>query len=89
MTYVIQKFTKFHQTKFTIHKTLIRPVLLYGSETWVLTKRVENQLLVFERKDLRAICGPKICVYRRRYSHKLYKDFKSPNGLNVTKTSMV
>jgi hypothetical protein len=27
------------QTKFTIHKTLTRPVLLYGSETWVLTKR--------------------------------------------------
>jgi hypothetical protein len=27
------------QTKFTIHKTLIRPVLLYGSETWVLTKK--------------------------------------------------
>jgi hypothetical protein len=23
------------QTKFTIHKTLIRPVLLYGSETYV------------------------------------------------------
>jgi hypothetical protein len=34
------------QTKFTIHKTLIRPVLLYGSETWVLTKMEENQLLV-------------------------------------------
>jgi hypothetical protein len=34
------------QTKFTIHKTLIRTVLLYGSETWVLTKREENQLLV-------------------------------------------
>jgi hypothetical protein len=30
------------QTKFTIHKTLIRPVLLYGSETWVLTKREVN-----------------------------------------------
>jgi hypothetical protein len=41
------------QTKFTIHKTLIRPVLLYGSETWVLTKREEKQLLVFERKVLR------------------------------------
>jgi hypothetical protein len=48
------------QTKFTIHKTLIRPGLLYGSETWVLTKREENQLLVFERKVLRTICGPKI-----------------------------
>jgi hypothetical protein len=31
-----------HQTKFTIHKTLIRPVLLYGSKTWVLTKKEEN-----------------------------------------------
>jgi hypothetical protein len=39
-----------HQTKYTIHKTLIRPVLLYGSETWLLTKREENQLLVFERR---------------------------------------
>jgi hypothetical protein len=46
--------------KFTIHKTLIRQVLLYSSETWVLTKREENQLLVFERKVLRTICGPKI-----------------------------
>jgi hypothetical protein len=40
------------QTKFTIHKTLIRPVLLYGSETCVLTKREENQFLVLERKVL-------------------------------------
>jgi hypothetical protein len=48
------------QTKFTIHKTLIHPVLLYGSETWVLTKREENQLVVFERKVLRTICGPKM-----------------------------
>jgi hypothetical protein len=32
------------QTKCTIHKTLIRPVLLHSSE---LTKREENQLLVF------------------------------------------
>jgi hypothetical protein len=40
------------QTKLTIHKTLIRLVLFYGSETWVLTKREKNQLLVFERKVL-------------------------------------
>jgi hypothetical protein len=26
------------QTKFTIHKTLIHPVLPCGSETWVLTR---------------------------------------------------
>jgi hypothetical protein len=46
------------QTKFTIHKTLIHPNLLYGSQTWVLTKREENQLLVFKRKVLRTICDP-------------------------------
>jgi hypothetical protein len=40
-------------TKFTIHKTLIRPALLYGNENWVLTKRGENQLLVFEKKASR------------------------------------
>jgi hypothetical protein len=68
---------------------LIRQVLLYGSETWVLTKREENQLLVFERKVLRTICGLKIGngVYRRRYNHELDKEFDSPNALTVTKTS--
>jgi hypothetical protein len=68
---------------------LIRPVLLYGSETWVLTKREETQLLVFERKVLRTICGPKIenGVYRRRNNHELDKEFNSPNAPNVTKTS--
>jgi hypothetical protein len=77
------------QTKFTIHKTLIRSVLLYGSETWVLTKREENQLLLFERKVLQTICGPKIenGVYRRRYNHELEREFDSPNVLNVTKTN--
>jgi hypothetical protein len=77
------------QTKFTIHKTLIRPVLLYGSETWVLVNRDENQLLVFERKVFRTICGTKTenGVYRRRYNHELDKEFDSPNGLNVRKTS--
>jgi hypothetical protein len=77
------------QKKFTNHKNLIRPVLLYGSETWVLTKREENQLLVFERKVLRTICDPKIenGVYRRRYNHELDKEFDSLNALNVTKTS--
>jgi hypothetical protein len=73
------------QTKFTIHKTLIRPVLLYGSETWVLTKREENQLLVFERKVLRTICGLNFehGVYKRRYNHELDKEFDSPNAFHV------
>jgi hypothetical protein len=71
------------------HSHLIRPVVLYGSETWVLTKKEENRLLVFERKVLRTICGPKLenGVYRRRYSHELDKEFNSPNALSITKIS--
>jgi sugar lactone lactonase YvrE len=55
----------------------------------VLTKRKKYQFLVFERKVLRTICGPKIenNVYRRRYNHELDKEFNSPNDLNVTKTN--
>jgi hypothetical protein len=46
-------------------------------------------LLVFERKVLRTICGPKIKngVYGNQYNHELDKEFDSPNALNVTKTS--
>jgi hypothetical protein len=46
-------------------------------------------LLVFERKVLRTICGPKIedGVHRKRYNLKLDKEFNSPNALNFTKAS--
>ena len=46
--------------KVTINKTLIKPVLMYGAETWVLSKADELRLGVFERKILRKIYGP-IC----------------------------
>ena len=46
------------KNKIKIYKTLIRPVLAYGSETWILTKSDEAILGVFERKILRAIFGP-------------------------------
>jgi hypothetical protein len=51
----------------------------------MLTKREENQLLVFERKVLRTIIENG--VYRRRYNHELEREFDSPNALNVMKTS--
>jgi hypothetical protein len=46
---------------------------------WVLTKREENQMLVFERKVLRTICSPKIenGVYRRRCNRKFHKEFNA------------
>jgi hypothetical protein len=60
--------------KVIICKTLIKPVLMYGVETWVLSKAVELRLGVLERKILRRIYGP-ICEgakWRSRYNEELY-----------------
>jgi hypothetical protein len=44
-------------SKCLIYKTLIRPVVTYGAECWVLTKKDKLQVAVFERKVLRKIFG--------------------------------
>jgi hypothetical protein len=38
---------------------VIRPVVLYGCESWSLTLREECRLRVFENRVLRRIFGPK------------------------------
>lgn len=48
-------------TKFAIYKTLIVPVLIYGSEAWTLAEKYQRQLEVFERKVLRDISGT-VCI---------------------------
>ena len=41
-----------------MYKTLIKPILCYGSVTWTLTQTAEQMLNTFERKILRRIYGP-------------------------------
>jgi hypothetical protein len=68
---------------------LIHPVLLYGSKTWVLTKRADNRLLIFKRKVLRTIYGPKIVdgVLKSRYDFELDREFNSPNDIGVVRSN--
>jgi hypothetical protein len=40
-----------HKVKCLIYRTLIRPVLTHGSETWATGKHGENLLRSLDRKD--------------------------------------
>ena len=44
-------------SKLQIYRTLVRPVVTCGSESWTLTMEEERALAVFERKILRKIYG--------------------------------
>jgi hypothetical protein len=37
---------------------VIRPVVVYGCETWILKENIIQKLSVFERKILRKVFGP-------------------------------
>ena len=40
-----------------IHKTILRPILLYGHESWVTTKRLDSRIQAADMKALRLIKG--------------------------------
>jgi hypothetical protein len=63
-----------HETKCRLHTTLVRPVLTYASETWMLTQSDMAHLNTFERKILRNIFGPiqEKGEWRPRHNQELY-----------------
>jgi len=46
------------KSKIILYKTLIKPVLRYGSVIWNLTQMTQQMLCTFQRKILRRIYGP-------------------------------
>jgi hypothetical protein len=64
-----------------VYKTLLRPVLTYAFESWVLSKADERSLGLFQRRVLRCIFGAvqNNGTWRKRYNHELYKLFNEPD----------
>ena len=64
-----------HSLKGKVYKTVVRPALLYGAETWARMRGQEARLEVNETRMLRWMCG----VTRRdkiRNEH-IHRDNKS------------
>ena len=68
-------------SKLQIYRTLVRPVVTYGSESWTLTVEQERALVVFERKILRKIYGPvkENELWRTRQNDELEAIIKGEN----------
>ena len=46
------------KAKLKLYFSVIRPVVTYACETWILKEKITNRLMVFERKILRKIFDP-------------------------------
>jgi hypothetical protein len=64
----------------------IRPIVTYSCETWILEGTIINKLLVFERKILRKIFGPKYenRIWRLKINQELDEIIKRKNIINFT-----
>ncbi|KAI5639582.1 reverse transcriptase (RNA-dependent DNA polymerase) domain-containing protein [Phthorimaea operculella] len=78
------------RTKVRIYKTVIRPILMYGCETWTLTLKEEENLLVAERKILRKILGPvknEDGIWRIRKNKEIEDIVREPNIIGESKAA--
>ena len=78
------------KTKLRIYNTVIRPLLIYGCETWSLTKALEKRFEVFENAVLRRIEGPiydqETNEWRRRHNREIRNSTKQPNVCDVIRS---
>jgi hypothetical protein len=75
--------------KIKIYKTVILPVVLYECETWSFTLGEEHRLMVFEKRVLRKIFGPKMeedGSWRKLHNDELCSLYSSPNIVRVIKS---
>jgi hypothetical protein len=75
------------QSKLKLYRTLIRPIVTYASEIWILKEAIIQKLLVFERKVLRRIFDftKENQIWRVKTIEELNKLIKYKNIINYIK----
>jgi hypothetical protein len=75
------------ETKGKLYNTILKAVLIYGSESWTLTKGDEERFRILERKVLRRIYGPtrEKEGWQLKYNHELYDLNKNPEIVKTVK----
>ena len=71
-----------------LYWSIIRPIVAYGCETWVLKGTVKSKLMVSERKVLRKIFGPtkeRDGTWRIKTNDELGKLIRHKNIINYIK----
>jgi len=70
-----------------IFKRVIRPIVTFASQTWVLKETIVQKLLVFERELLRRIFGStkENQIWRIKTNEELDKLIKHKNVVNCIK----
>lgn len=69
------------KTKLLIYKTIIKPIVVYGCESWIMTEQKQQQLRRWGRKMLTKIYGPvkEQNNWRIRSNLELEQVYKKPN----------
>ena len=76
------------KSKLRMYQTLVRPVVTYACETWVLKENIKLKLMVFERKILRRIYGSnkeRDGTWRIKSKEKVNKLIENKNIINYIK----
>ncbi|KAJ9582881.1 hypothetical protein L9F63_022777, partial [Diploptera punctata] len=74
--------------KFKLYTAIIRPIICYGAETWVLKEADKLRLLTFERKIFRRVLGPvkENGNWRLRRNDELYLKNNKENIVSFIKS---
>jgi hypothetical protein len=83
----VLKRSIFQSIKIRLYKTIIRPAVIYGAETWTLTSKIKKILMTWERKILKKIYGPKKenGQWRIKTNAELITKYKSQDIVTVIK----